>query len=440
MKRITVTLFLMLGFLFLQTPEVQAQNYSGVYPRVEFFRHNGYDPVYGKVTVAQGDTLAFIRFRGHVNSGIWHTGTEITSWITSPVTDIGFESNLVFRTDSTSRMSILHNGNVGVNTVTPQQLFTVSHSSLPVIRFDRSNAGERDFELYNGTDGNLFFRGGLDGVGAALSNFMVINYLGRVGIGTDNPDQLLTLSNAEPVLRLERNGAGESDYELYNGANGNLYFRGGADGTGGALSNFVVFDNAGLVGIGTEAPDQLLTLSAPDNPVLRLDRSTGGEFDMELSLQTDGDLYFRGGLDDTGANLNDLMLLTNTGKLAIGTLNTPTSLGASDLTNYTIFAAGGILTEEIRVRTGWADYVFDPGYQRLNLENVESYIEENGKLPNMPSSAEVEANGLELGDITVKQQEKIEELFLYMIEMDKELDALRAENENLRKRVEELEQ
>ncbi|MBK7410150.1 MAG: bZIP transcription factor [Saprospirales bacterium] len=161
--------------------------------------------------------------------------------------------------------------------------------------------------------------------------------------------------------------------------------------------------------------------------------------DMELSLEDDGTLFWRGGADDTGSGLNNLMMLTGTGKLAIGTTSTPTSLGASDLTPYTLFAAGGILTEEVRVRTGWADHVFAHDYPLQGLNEVANYIEENCKLPDMPSTEEVEANGLEIGEITVKQQEKIEELFLHMIEMDKELKALKQENEALKARLEQLE-
>ena len=440
MKRVFLTFFVMLGLSMTSISFLNAQDYSGVYPRVDFFRHNGYSPVYGKVTVATGDTLAFIRFRGHVNGMLWHTGTEITSWITGPVTDYDFESNLVFRTDSTARMAIRHNGNVGVNTLLPQQLFTVSHPDLPVVRFDRADPGAGDFEIYNGINGNLFFRGGADAVGPGLTNFMVIDYQGHVGIGTDLPAQLLTISDPEPVFRLERSGAAEADFEIYNGAGGNLYFRGGDDDTGGALDNYMVIENGGQVGIGTDDPDQLLTLSDSDNPILRLDRSGGGAFDMELSLEGDGDLYFRGGDDEVGNNLLDLMLLTNEGKLAIGTTSTPASLGASDLSLYSLYAAGGILTEEVRVRTGWADYVFLPDYERASLTEVADYIQQEGRLPNMPSTEEVESDGLELGDITVRQQEKIEEIYLYMIEMDKELQELRAENEALRARVEALEQ
>ncbi|MBK6904511.1 MAG: hypothetical protein IPH04_17345 [Saprospirales bacterium] len=440
MKNNAFTSLALLVCLTLTATLLQAQNYSGPKPIQDFHRHNGYDPIYTFGPVNAGDTLAWIRFKGRVTDGIWHTGSNIMSWITGPVTNNSFPANLVFRTGDRMRMTIRDNGNVGVNTFLPEQLFTVSHPDLPVIRFDRSNGGERDFELFGGTNGNLFFRGGSDNTGPALSNFMVLTFQGRLGIGTDFPDQLLTVSNATtPVIRLDRSGAGERDYELFGGANGNLFFRGGADNTGAGLTNRMVLTHEGRLGLGTDEPDRLLTLSNTTTPAMRFDRSSGSEFDMELSLETNGNLMFRGGADDTGAGLLDLMMLTGEGKLAIGTLSTPASLGASDLSTYTIFAAGGILTEEVRVRTGWADYVFNKDHNLVSLPAVEEHILENGRLPGMPTTSEVEANGLELGDMTVRQQEKIEELFLYMIEMDKEMKALKKENEALKARVEKLE-
>ena len=54
----------------------------------------------------------------------------------------------------------------------------------------------------------------------------------------------------------------------------------------------------------------------------------------------------------------------------------------------------------------------------------------------MPSAKEVENEGLEMGDITQRQQEKIEELFLYIIEMNKDLQALKKENAELKKQIE----
>lgn len=115
-----------------------------------------------------------------------------------------------------------------------------------------------------------------------------------------------------------------------------------------------------------------------------------------------------------------------TGRVGIGTTNTPTVIGGQNISNYRLFVAGGILTEEVRVRTGWADYVFEESYELPSLNEVSEYIEENGHLPNVPSAEQVEEEGIELGDITRIQQEKIEELTLYMIEMQKEIESLKA--------------
>jgi hypothetical protein len=358
--------------LLLSCAVLQAQNYSGLWPIQDFNRHNAGPPTYALAPVNEGDTLAWIRFRGYLPDGKFYNGSNIMSWVTGPVQNNTFPANMVFRTNNIMRVTIADNGHVGVNTFLPEQLFTVSHPTLPVIRFDRSTPGERDFELFNGANGDFFFRGGDDDTGIGLSNFMVITHEGRVGVGLD-------------------------------------------------------------------APQQLLTLSAPNNPVLRLDRAGADEFDMELSLQDEGNLIFRGGLDDTGDNLDELMRLTGSGKLAIGTTQTPDALGASDLSTYTLYANGGILTEEVRVRTGWADHVFEADYPLQSLHEVEQHIRQNGRLPDMPSTDEVVANGLELGDITVRQQVKIEEVYLHLLEMNREIQELKAENEQLKQRLEQLE-
>ncbi|MBL7792706.1 MAG: hypothetical protein JNK77_10310, partial [Saprospiraceae bacterium] len=60
-------------------------------------------------------------------------------------------------------------------------------------------------------------------------------------------------------------------------------------------------------------------------------------------------------------------------------------------------------------------------------------------LPGMPSAAQVEQEGLKLAENAVNQQVKIEELFLYLIQMDKEVKALKAENAALKEKVSQLE-
>lgn len=120
------------------------------------------------------------------------------------------------------------------------------------------------------------------------------------------------------------------------------------------------------------------------------------------------------------------------GIVTIGTSNTPNMLGVVNTASFQLFVDGGILTEEVLVRTGWADYVFETDYKRLTLEAVEKHIATHGHLPNTPSAQEITENGLSLGETTVNQQEKIEELFLYVIEMNKDIKALQKENQTLR--------
>ena len=101
---------------------------------------------------------------------------------------------------------------------------------------------------------------------------------------------------------------------------------------------------------------------------------------------------------------------------------------------YQLYVRQGIVTEKIKVATvtNWPDYVFRKDYKLLPLSSVEAHIAANGHLPNIPSAATIEKEGMELGDMVKRQQEKIEELFLHLIEMQKRLEALETENAALK--------
>lgn len=105
--------------------------------------------------------------------------------------------------------------------------------------------------------------------------------------------------------------------------------------------------------------------------------------------------------------------------------------------SYGLLVEKGILTEKLKVATiasaDWADYVFDEKYKMLSLEEVEKFVKANKHLPNVPSAEEMSKNGLDIVTSDSKLLEKIEELTLYMIEMNKEIKALKAENVKLKK-------
>ena len=145
---------------------------------------------------------------------------------------------------------------------------------------------------------------------------------------------------------------------------------------------------------------------------------------------------------DNSANNNPLIWgdfatdqLKLNGTVGIGAVTTfPTAVGGASVANYKLFVTGGILTEEIRValRTGtiWADYVFANDYKLKPLSELEKFINNNGHLPNVPSAKQVKEEGINVAEMATIQQEKIEELTLYIIAQNKRLEALEAKLNN----------
>lgn len=118
-----------------------------------------------------------------------------------------------------------------------------------------------------------------------------------------------------------------------------------------------------------------------------------------------------------------------TKKIGINTNNLIDQIGTVDISAYSLYVKGGILTEEIHVQPSWADYVFEKDYELMPLTQVANFIEKNGHLPNIPSTEVIEIEGIELGDMTKRQQEKIEELMLYVIKIQREVDTITKELE-----------
>ncbi|MDA3837411.1 MAG: hypothetical protein PF574_00325 [Candidatus Delongbacteria bacterium] len=91
-----------------------------------------------------------------------------------------------------------------------------------------------------------------------------------------------------------------------------------------------------------------------------------------------------------------------------------------------LYVCGTLTAEEINVKAyAWADYVFRDDYDLLSLSEVEDHINSYGYLPGMPSEKEVVENGLNINDMQLKLAEKIEELTLHMIRLEKENKELR---------------
>jgi hypothetical protein len=118
------------------------------------------------------------------------------------------------------------------------------------------------------------------------------------------------------------------------------------------------------------------------------------------------------------------------------TVGTGVSIPAGS--TYKMAIAGGILTEKVRVATNgttfWADFVFDKDYKLRPLSEVESYIKANNHLPEIPSTAEVTKNGIDLAETQALLLQKVEELTLYVIEQNKKIAKLEGKVKRLSKK------
>ncbi|MDO8969160.1 MAG: hypothetical protein Q7U74_00640, partial [Saprospiraceae bacterium] len=95
---------------------------------------------------------------------------------------------------------------------------------------------------------------------------------------------------------------------------------------------------------------------------------------------------------------------------------------------------GGIIAEEVLVQleSAWADYVFEQDYELKSLAEVEHFIAQKKHLPGVVSAKEVAENGLNLGEMQRAQMEKIEELYLHLIALEKRVNQLEVENAALK--------
>lgn len=124
-------------------------------------------------------------------------------------------------------------------------------------------------------------------------------------------------------------------------------------------------------------------------------------------------------------------------KIALSVNNTTLSGSLEDNDVFRVMGDGFVYATEIQVQLNpFPDYVFEEEYELMPLEGVADFIQENNHLPNVPSASEIEEDGLGLGSLSIYQMEKIEELFLYIIDMNNQLKKLRTENQELSSKLE----
>lgn len=197
----------------------------------------------------------------------------------------------------------------------------------------------------------------------------------------------------------------------------------------------LVVTDSGNVGIDTNTPSGRLHIEGGTDAelasggflILGATASTNIAMDNnEIMARNNGatsPLY----LNNEGGNIH--LIATGTGGVSIATATIPAGVKLA--------VNGKVLCEELEVQLSgdWPDYVFEENYPLMPLDQLEQSIQKNKHLPGVRSAQEIARTGVNVGQVQAQTLQKVEELTLYMIEMNKQLESVKRENEQLRARL-----
>ncbi|WP_299438794.1 hypothetical protein [uncultured Aquimarina sp.] len=324
-----------------------------------------------------------------------------------------------------ARLTVHHNGNTGIGTTSPQSKLQVSNGSSggSVHGYSELTLEDDDHVMMNLLSPN--------------------NKIGYYGF-SDTDDNFVGGMQYEHASNLLRFRVNNHDHDM-------------------------VIRSNGYVGIGTTAPEGALHI-VNNTGLLVDDASIGfpGRINMtdgftntttkdDMLFESDGAFLFK--LDRNGNGISNLpgfgIYDKNNEAIFFAKDDGNVGIGTMDTKGYKLGVQGKIAAEEVKVAlyNNWPDYVFEDAYSLPTLQQVEDHIITNGHLINIPSAAEVEENGIQLGEMNAKLLEKIEELTLYTIAQEKKLkeqeksikaqktisDQLITNNQNLEARLAKIE-
>ncbi len=212
---------------------------------------------------------------------------------------------------------------------------------------------------------------------------------------------------------------GTQTFEGQKTFNGTTIFNGALYAPGLIMGGMGVIDfSNAIIGIATPPPGHG-TLFTKTNKKLYYKDDSGTEYDL-----TSG-----GGTNYWTQSGTDIYYTNTTGNVGIGT---------NDTRGYRFAVNGDAIFTKVKVKqySTWPDYVLGQDYKIPTLAELEKYIQQNRHLPDVPSADEVEKNGLDLGDSQAVLLKKIEELTLYIIDINKKVEKLSEENAALKKKLE----
>jgi hypothetical protein len=281
---------------------------------------------------------------------------------------------------------------------------------------------------------------------------------GNVGIGTLSPGYPLTVNSANYWSAVFQNNGSSTDktvlVDLKSG-DGTLW-RYGVGGTGNGigltsgqyyieksgLGAVFVINSSGYAGLGTTTPSYPLHISSSSIRGLQIDGSNSNWAGMYVNATNATGQPFYGYTTQSGKASwhyltpggdwrlylgGDRLTVLANGNFLVGKTSQVNSI-------YKLDVNGSARANEIVVNTTGADFVFEENYALPSLTETEEYVKTNKHLPGVPSAEEMQKEGMKVGELQTTLLQKVEELTLYVIELKKENEALKAEMQKLKKK------
>lgn len=273
---------------------------------------------------------------------------------------------------------------------------------------------------------------------------------GNVGIGTTTPKYKLDIGSSSLPGMVNITNDNYGDWILRKSRSDNTQvvgFKSFENGQLGIYANNIEgirISSDGKVGIGCDPGIATLKIYKESLPSFELASPNSR---LEIGVATHewafaptsqiGDIVFRplgGGIDAHHGMILWLPNDQNDGKsyIKFGDGKNGLWIGIFNDRNFRI--DGSLYATKIYVKTNvWSDYVFDPDYKLKSLEEIETFINENKHLPDVPSAKEVIEEGIDVAGMNAILLRKVEELTLLMIEQNKTIQELQSRLDKLQK-------
>lgn len=333
--------------------------------------------------------IVFAAFQ-NVNAQTWNTTGN--SGTTPGTNFIGTtdKKNFIIKTVNTQRFVVDTLGRIGIATTTPTVRLDVNEmSNLKTVKFYNGYNNSANIETFysgaNNPGSGGAVAGRFEAMGVGGSNTGIIAYVQNGSTNTGVSTGVMT-------------AASQLGYGLYTSSSGGGTNYGTYSYASGSGTSYSVYASSA----GTGANYGIYALA------------TGGTNNYGIYARASGGTSWAGYF--AGRTYFGDQLLVGTTTAATG---------------YMVSVKGKVICEELKVElsANWPDYVFGKNYKLRSLTDVEKYINQNQHLPGIPAAAEMEKNGLAVGEMQTKLVEKVEELTLYVISLQKQIEELKKNNQ-----------